>query len=154
MFNFNIVTLFILLGLVHTKAMAQENCLTYLELEQEYQCGSKGYLLGYGHHYCKRFTNKNIDRFTPEGQLFLIKNAQCLQDKLKQFTELNPTASCQSIKDYAIKTHMTCYQTSGFCGLRNYDKLSVLAIIRSEVKYRYVRQMASQILRFCRHNKK
>lgn len=150
MFNFNIVIIFILLGLVHTKAMSQENCSTYLELEQDYKCGLNGYLIGYGHHYCKRFTQKNIERFTPQGQLFLLKNAQCLQNKLEDFAKLNPSASCQEINDFAIQTHMNCYQQSGFCQLRNFDKLSVLAVIRREVKYRYVRKMAAQMLRYCR----
>lgn len=153
MFNFNLLVILLLLGLCFKAAKAHEQCSTYTQLENEFQCGENGYLLGYGKKYCHRFVVKNIERFTPQGQQFLIKNAKCLQEKLKEFILKIPNASCQEIENQAIETHMSCYQESGFCELRTFDKMATLAIIRDEVKYRYVRKMASKMMKFCRQNK-
>ncbi|KAI9098679.1 hypothetical protein DFS34DRAFT_618498 [Phlyctochytrium arcticum] len=103
-------------------------CTFYTDcLEAKFQCGNKGYPLGYGFKYCSAF-DANKDKFTPQGQEWMYNVMHCLQTKLVPDVQ-NDNSKCDSIKKHAFDTHSDCYVAEGFCKLPIKDWKTLLTIV-------------------------
>lgn len=85
-------------------------------LESRFDCGSSGYPIGYGLHYCELFT-KSSSEMSPEGQAWVTKTMLCLQRALVPYATGAESTTCSALKDYAFGTHPSCYIDSGVCTL-------------------------------------
>lgn len=89
-----------------------DSCDFYSQcLEEKYQCGEKGYPIGYGYKYCNKFL-ENFNDFPQKGQEWISKTLVCLKKTLN-FKFLD----CQDVYDSAFESHPLCYVESGFCDL-------------------------------------
>ncbi|RJE22488.1 hypothetical protein PHISCL_05174 [Aspergillus sclerotialis] len=85
-------------------------------LEGRYHCGSEGYPIGYGLHYCNAFTAAK-SQLSPEGQAWVTKTMLCLQRALVPYATGQKSTSCDGLREYAFGTHPDCYVNSGVCSL-------------------------------------
>jgi len=137
---------------VHAELMPPTvgTCGFYLQLEQEKQCGDLGYLKNYGFPYCQKFTFQEKNRFTNQGQRFVVKAGLCLQNVLwKNHLSLDDEA-CSEIKTKAFESHTHCYYHSGFCKLTFHDKMVVFSIVKGELLQSIHRKQALKMLKICR----
>jgi hypothetical protein len=100
-------------------------CEYYQCIENTEQCGSKGYYLEFGKHYCEKY-KANQSKYTYQGEAFLDNIRNCLQDELERERERSgQLPSCGQIKKFAIETHKTCYRQYDFCGLSTSDSVRI-----------------------------
>lgn len=92
------------------------SCSLYSCLESRLHCGSSGYPVGYGLHYCHLFTNAR-SQMSPEGQAWVTNTMLCLQRALVPYATGAKSTSCSALKDYAFGTHPACYIDNGVCTL-------------------------------------
>ncbi|XP_063409998.1 uncharacterized protein LOC134693199 [Mytilus trossulus] len=92
------------------------DCEFYRCFEKRRQCGSSGYLIGYGYKYCARFRNR-YDRFTRAGKNWIDCVRSCLTRKLIGKYQENVVGQCDELKSYAFDTHVNCYLNCGFCNM-------------------------------------
>ncbi len=89
----------------------KHSCSFYVDcLEANTSCGSEGYALAYGYHYCNVFLDLDSE-LTEKGLKWRDSTMQCLQRKLVPFAideRLHPV-SCDRIEQFAFKTHAPCY---------------------------------------------
>ncbi|KAL4895256.1 hypothetical protein BDV59DRAFT_173550 [Aspergillus ambiguus] len=85
-------------------------------LEGQFHCGSDGYPIGYGLHYCKAFTDTTSELST-DGQAWVTKTMLCLQRALVPYGTGTKSTTCSGLKEYAFGTHPGCYVDSGVCAL-------------------------------------
>lgn len=102
-----------------------DSCTFYPDcLEARYHCGTEGYPIGYGLHYCSLFAESAQD-MSGAGRQWISDTRFCLQDALVPYTnatagreeEGEPAASCEEIRKFAFGTHPACYVDSGVCKL-------------------------------------
>lgn len=103
-----------------------DNCNAYLCLEEELQCGYKGFPLKYGYRFCKNFVK--IIPTTEKMDMWLTKTRYCLQEKILQNSEY----SCKNLFSQSINDHVTCYIENGFCDMSNKEKIYVEKFILKE----------------------
>ncbi|KAI8817233.1 uncharacterized protein EV422DRAFT_227614 [Fimicolochytrium jonesii] len=116
--------------IVQTPSVNQSTCNWYTDCaEPIFQCGSKGYPVGYGYFYCSKFAEV-VPKMSEKGQTWLLGVMQCLQSALS--LKLTTPLSCPSVRSYAFGTHPTCY-TSGqvsFCELGVPDLLHLAPVFQ------------------------
>ncbi|KAI9568958.1 hypothetical protein HD554DRAFT_633883 [Boletus coccyginus] len=115
----------------HLLKSTLDNCDFYVNcLESRYQCGPSGYPLGYGQHYCQKFSN---DRglFNTHGRQWMTDTMHCLQLALVEDTvnSTPPASDCQALKYRAFASHSGCYARNGLCTLGVHDWAAVLEIV-------------------------
>lgn len=99
-------------------ALLYNDCSFYSDfLEAKFNCGPKGYPIGYGYKYCNRFLQKN-DIFTNSAQRWVSGTLLCLKQQLLEsltnYNELDKN-SCSLIQKEAFNSHAICYIQNGFC---------------------------------------
>jgi len=107
-------------------------CDYYLEQEEVFKCGDKGYLLSYGNFYCNRFLVRGYPRMTTSGQDFIVRTLSCLQETMEKDLLNTPITSCPALKKMALEEHIECYLSSGFCHLKPHDLYNVKLVIKSK----------------------
>ena len=116
-------------------------------LEAAHPCGSDGYALAYGQHYCLAFASANASSLlSPEGQLWRDTTLLCLQQQLvpllnvtvsckvmllsrMSFLKRNGTNGTQDLRSYAFNSHARCYVESGVCALSLRDWNAIRLIV-------------------------
>jgi hypothetical protein len=122
------------------------NCDYYECRESLQNCGSKGYLLRFGYHYCSKFMGGVRPRMTAQGAAWMATVARCLQEKVEQI----PLAtSCEVTADEAIASHPDCYVDTGYCELTDGDKFRVAKTIWKELKDPRIDRVMIEILSRC-----
>lgn len=90
-------------------------CDKYLDLEAGANCGSAGYLLGYGFKYCSKFYN-HYYKFDAAGQKYIDCTAKCLLNAMNYLDGQDQGQyPCDVIKQKAYAAHPDCYVECGFC---------------------------------------
>lgn len=86
-------------------------CGFYREcVEQTFKCGSRGYPLGYGEKYCQRFNALSSGDLSRDGLVWRDATLLCLQKEIANlFVTSSPVRSCETMRDYAFKSHVRCY---------------------------------------------
>ncbi|KAF8130593.1 hypothetical protein EV363DRAFT_214587 [Boletus edulis] len=94
------------------------------------QCGPDGYPIGYGQHYCQKFSD-NRGMFDAQGQQWMINTMHCLQLALvgDAIDATPPASDCQALRDQAFASHAGCYISNGFCTLGVQVWTAVLEIV-------------------------
>src|SRR5690349_7653291 len=73
-----------------------DNCDFYIEcLEKQFNCGSSGYPVGYGHKYCNRFV-QSLPFFAQNGKVWVMKTLVCLKKHLFPLSQIRSTM-CDNI---------------------------------------------------------
>jgi len=88
------------------------NCQFYDVLEQSKQCGPKGYLIGYGGKYCRKF-GENADEFNEAGKLWIKGVRKCLMHYILRDIDYK-TVDCDELKRQAFESHVQCYVKPGY----------------------------------------
>lgn len=110
-------------GQVNAKTATSDSCRALARagdcgfwdcFEQRFPCGSNGYAQAYGGKYCKRL-KASTDKFTPEGNEFIRKEAICQMDNLLQKYYDQPSINCRNYYDDAFVKMGACYAQSGYC---------------------------------------
>ncbi|KAJ3303391.1 hypothetical protein HDV03_003960 [Kappamyces sp. JEL0829] len=106
-------------------------------VEPVFNCGPKGYPLGYGGHFCQAFKD-DYPNFTPAGQKWLYSVMNCLQGKLVPVVSSQlsgaSTLTCSQLQTFAYGTHPECYtlETDSICqDVPPQDMVRLLVIIKS-----------------------
>ncbi|KAF7342192.1 hypothetical protein MVEN_01807100 [Mycena venus] len=107
----------------------RDDCTFYTDcLEAKYQCGSDGYPIGYGFHFCTKFAESK-SKLSTAGQAWISNTMLCLQNALVPEATGAPgaAATCADLKTKAFATHADCYVDSGLCSLpiTDWEKVSV-----------------------------
>jgi hypothetical protein len=105
----------------------QPNTCTFYSgcLEAQLQCGSEGYPIGYGVHYCQLFTNAR-SQMSESGQTWITNTMLCLQRDLVPYGTGEQSTTCDDLREYAFGTHPHCYVDSGVCTLPPEDWLVIV----------------------------
>ncbi|KAK1231201.1 hypothetical protein PQX77_005727 [Marasmius sp. AFHP31] len=100
-------------------------------LEAHFNCGTTGYPLAYGEHYCGKFsTPPNLSRFTDKGQQWMWDTMHCLQTALvPELEKPSGPNACEKLEDKAFDTHAGCYVESGLCTLSPQDWFAIMEIV-------------------------
>src|SRR5205085_265974 len=85
---------------------SEDNCDFYDEVEQQYQCGSKGYALSYGKKYCQRYLSVETN-MSSDVQEWFPKVRFCLQKYLDD--NFDNIRDCEELRHKAIGSHFNCY---------------------------------------------
>lgn len=109
---------------------SSESCQYYLCIEQELQCGAKGYLKYFGHYYCETYL-KHSSKLSTFGELWLYRARLCLQQKIEQIAF--QARDCQDLHQLAITSHVDCYVSTGYCQLVELDQFKIKAIAAQEL---------------------
>lgn len=115
--------LFLVLLFASIPSYADE-CSAYQEIENNYQCGTKGYPLKFGYKYCRKFID-NQDQFSPQGQAWLALTRECLIAEVESFS----VSSCRELKKLAFDSHGECFERAGFCNLAKEDRKELYKMI-------------------------
>jgi hypothetical protein len=112
---------------------ARNTCTFYTDcLESLYHCGPDGYPLGYGLHFCQKFSAES-PRFSTKGQHWLSNTMLCLQRSLiPEATDPIATTgvrTCKELKDTAFSKHGGCYVECGLCQLSPLDWWVVVSTV-------------------------
>ena len=99
----------------------------YLCAEDALHCGPRGYLLGYGTKYARRFYRSTRPWMSRAGQLWIDDVLVCLQDELR--ASIDGETSCADVRTIAFDSHPDCYLAAGFCDLPLTDWLLVFATV-------------------------
>ncbi|KAJ7212452.1 hypothetical protein C8J57DRAFT_1141464 [Mycena rebaudengoi] len=107
----------------------RDDCTFYTEcLEAKYNCGTEGYPISYGFHFCTKFAESR-SKLSSEGQAWISNTMLCLQNALVPEATGAPgaEATCEDLKTKAFATHAGCYVDSGLCSLplKDWEKVSV-----------------------------
>ena len=101
-------------------APVRGTCTFYLDCleDRNYDCGPKGYPLGYGQYYCEKFTAAKSQLSDP-GKKWVSDTMLCLQTALIPEGTAAPNAvhGCDALQSKAVSTHAKCYVDSGLCQL-------------------------------------
>jgi len=105
------------------------SCTFYADcLESRYHCGTSGYPIGYGEHYCEAFTAAKSS-FSAQGQEWLTNTMQCLQASLVPEATGEDDTTCSALSDKAFGTHATCYVSNGLCSLPATDWGEIVKVV-------------------------
>jgi len=91
---------------------ANTTCAWYSDcLEAAHPCGSDGYALAYGQHYCNAFSSELASNLlTPHGLVWRDRTLLCLQEELVPL--LNVTISCKvSMLPFVCVLKLTAFRT-------------------------------------------
>ncbi len=112
---------------------SQDNCDYYSCLENQTQCGRKGYLLQFGKKNCERYlTNQKFSSNTLKA--WYPKARKCLQEQLDaNMKSDSPAGSCQEIKEIAFDSHLYCFVEAGYCELSWIDQFVVLMVAGTDL---------------------
>ncbi|KAJ3288916.1 hypothetical protein HDU76_007606, partial [Blyttiomyces sp. JEL0837] len=109
-------------------APVRETCDFYSQcLNVAHDCGPQGYAIGYGDHFCHEFAAR-APVFSPKAKTWMWNVMYCLQTALIP-TLTTPNMTCQSIHDFALKTHLGCYVDNGLCDLSPLDWIAIAGTI-------------------------
>lgn len=125
-----------------------DSCGFYLCEEEKSQCGSRGYPLGFGFKFCQVFLNTE-HRYSPEAHLWLRQVRVCLMETYVEAQSAQPQRTCGEIKSQSFRSHVGCYEETGFCELRTQDQMKIFWALRESVIYPEVYQDAQAVLRTC-----
>ena len=138
---------FLLLILISLNAFAgpsETDCRFYLEVEESFKCGPRGYLLNFGHRLCEKYL-----RAEPHArsavQLWFPKVRFCLQDFISTGTFLN----CDDLRKQALDSHVGCYKSTGFCELSGKDERQILRMTGGDVFRPSVLSLAFKVKSAC-----
>lgn len=107
----------------------RDQCTFYANcLESRYHCGPDGYPIGYGQHYCEKFSN-NTELFNERAQQWIIDTMHCLQLVLVPDAINATPTTCAALTHQALASHAECYTKNGFCTLGVDAWEAVLAIV-------------------------
>jgi len=106
--------------------VSEESCNSYLCMEDDNNCGKRGYYIGFGYKYCTKFS-KYINKFSLTGQFWLFDAKVCLQKATLEVSRKG--LSCRQVKKASFKSHVPCYIDAGFCDLPLKDKFQVMKVI-------------------------
>lgn len=126
----------------------QEDCGFYACIEARVRCGRGGYPIAYGKKYCNKF-EKNINKFSVNGQRFVVETKSCLIDKLVSYKN---DISCSSLRRQAFEDHLPCYYKSGFCELSSSDKNVVISLVLTSIWRPSTISAGFKLLNYCRQN--
>jgi len=125
--------LVILISLCFTQAVLASQCVPshnscdfYLCLEQEKQCGYKGFPLRYGYRFCHNFLGLKVKSEALTN--WLNDTRLCLQERLNQATDY----TCHNMFWNSIQDHVSCYSEKGYCELNRSEKRFVKKLILKE----------------------
>lgn len=108
-------------------------CDYYQCVESQEECGSNGYYLKFGKHYCEKYQNDEAN-YSDKGQEFLFNIRICLQDELeRERIRANHLPKCSKVQKFAVGTHKTCYQKYGFCDLPKHDRTRIKLTAKKEL---------------------
>lgn len=102
-------------------------CDYYQCLEEEMQCGPKGYLQGFVGKYCERFSAITYPRMSAKGKLWMEEVRECLIYRLD--SGHTPDETCSELKKRGIADHKVCYLDAGICELPLGDWLGITATL-------------------------
>lgn len=91
------------------------------------KCGKRGYYLGYGLKYCKRFNLVTRKKLSKAGKKWLDKTTKCLQEYIHN--NIPWDESCKKVKKKAFNSHPRCYLKSGICSLPIRDMLHIFLTV-------------------------
>jgi hypothetical protein len=98
-----------------------DSCSFYPDcLEAHLHCGPSGYPIGYGLHYCEKFSAVR-GKMNTAGKMWVTNTMLCLQRDLVVYGDGSQTITCDALKLYAFATHADCYVKSGICTLSPAD---------------------------------
>jgi hypothetical protein len=154
-----IFTVFVQGALVPTQLEAPVpipgTCTYYTQVvEPLFQCGPKGYVLGYGAKFCQAFSDDRVN-FSPNGQAWIWSVMDCLQAKLVPVVEAQVAGSsitCAQLKTFGFGTHPTCYTlpSNSICkDLPPSDIIHILFTIRSVIFDIETLQQAITVVQSC-----
>ncbi len=114
-------------------AMAVGTCEYYQCLEKQENCGTDGYYIQFGSHYCHKYQVEEY-KYTERGKEFLNKIRVCLQDELeREYTRAGELPKCSKIKKFAVETHKHCYTENKFCNLPDSDQRHIKFAAKKEI---------------------
>lgn len=130
----------LLLGIGLSLTASAQNCAElmgtceyYQCVEQQENCGKKGYYIKFGDHYCRKYQMKEYD-YTQKGKEFLHNVRLCLQEELeRERIRANELPKCSKIEKFAIATHKHCYREYRFCNLPLSDQWHVKLTAKKEI---------------------
>jgi hypothetical protein len=93
-------------------------------------CGEDGYLLGYAAKYAERYMWETYPQLSLDAQGFLERNLLCLQTVFRDTVQAD--WACDSVAEFAFKSHADCYLNSGICDLDLSDRLAILMAVDAE----------------------
>ena len=119
--------------------------------EKHFNCGAKGYALGYGQKYCQAF-KKDAPNFTPQGQRWIDSVMFCLQGEIVPLVENGTSMTCPEFKNFAYDTHPRCYtlRENSVCKLPLPDWLRLLFVVRDELLDPAMFKQALQVAKDCK----
>lgn len=126
------------------KLWAHQVCDIYLKKHRELACAPNHYLTDFGYRYCRAFQEKRF-QFSPKGREVLAKLRQCLALAVEQ----NQSLTCQNTRDFALRSHVRCYLSEGYCGLSVLDKLRLIHVVRRETQDPHLQKLYQEIRRGC-----
>ncbi|WP_409478079.1 hypothetical protein [Pseudobdellovibrio sp. HCB154] len=108
-------------------------CDYYQCLEMREQCGSDGYYLKFGKHYCEKYQADEAN-YSEKGREFLANIRTCLQEELeREQIRANEFPRCSKVEKFAVGTHKYCYQQYGFCDLPRKDRRHIKLTAKKEL---------------------
>lgn len=156
---FCLIFFFLFMGAIAPRALAQEaiscsssesQCEAYLCLEEQMNCGEKGYLKEFGYQNCQKYLDS--EEFVSESlKSWYAKVRLCLQNRAIEIVANGEedSLSCQKLKDKAFQSHVRCYIETGFCQLDFFDKLDLARITGSDLFKVESLKTEAQINKFC-----
>ena len=123
------------------KAPALNSCAFYRSCAEEtFRCGPGGFPLARGERTCNKFQNL-LGTFSAEGQAFVPKAEQCMQQALAD--RLNCDVTCSSAEATGLGSLASCFVSSGFCSLKGVDYARILSVLDDEAYKAQVRKAAA-----------
>jgi hypothetical protein len=122
-------------------APSETSCSFYSDcVENVLPCGTSGYALSYGEHYCSVFENI-VPKLTEKGKVWIHSTRACLQSQLSQeiiarwdVGTLN-NLNCNSVRTFAFNSHPFCYtqRDTSICDLdRRKDLPRILRVLKGQ----------------------
>jgi hypothetical protein len=125
------------------------DCEYYSCVEATKHCGKRGYLMGFGDKYCRKFSKKE-EKLSREGKTWMIAVRTCLIHRLEN---VSTGLTCKQYKREAIDQHVPCYTKSGYCDLSKKDKKTIIKIIRGSLWKPSLFSAGLSVLRHCKRQK-
>jgi Stanniocalcin family len=105
-------------------------CTFYTEcLNRRIPCGSDGYPIGYGLHFCNAFLHSAAPKMSTRGKTWITKTMLCLQQRLVPFGSGERRTTCPNLKSVAFGSHPGCYVSSGLCTLPPTDWVTIVKTV-------------------------
>ena len=123
---------------------SETDCKYYLEIENSYKCGPRGYLLNFGHRLCEKYL-RGEPHSRPAVQEWFPKVRYCLQDFISRGTFFD----CADLRKQALDSHVGCYKTTGFCELSGKDERQILRMTSGDLFRPSVLSLAIRVKSEC-----